>query len=264
MKKILLLLMVLALSLFMFIGCGEEAAGDEGENGEAVENEEEVDEEEEADEEEASDNMYQDGTYTAYSDANERGFGTVTITIENDEIVDVELAEFRGTGVEKDEDYGYDEFHDALEEMPGRFQEANSADVEAFTGATSSSEKWMQGVERALEMALVDAEDDSMYFDGTFFGASDLGERGRSVAFVTIENDEIVEVVLHDTQLDDDGGEDFKEEDYGYDEYHEAREELAEEFVAANSADVDAFTGATSSSENWMTAVERALENAER
>ena len=52
MKKLLILLMVLAMSLFLFIGCGDDAAGDEDVNEEGTENGEEIDEEE-ADEEEA-------------------------------------------------------------------------------------------------------------------------------------------------------------------------------------------------------------------
>ncbi len=259
MKKFLVLLMVLAMSMFLFIGCGgEDAVADEPEQDDSQE-----DVQDDEQDEDAAEGMYADGTYEAYSDANERGFGKVVVTIENDEIVDIELSEFRGTGVEKDENYSYDEFHEALAEMPGRFIEANSADVEIFTGATSSSDKWIQAVERAMEMALVEPADDSEFFNGTFFGASDLGERGRSVAFVTIENDEIVEVVLHDTQLSDDG-EEFKPEDYQYEEYFDAQEEMAERFVAANGTDVDTFTGATGSSNNWITAVERALEAASK
>lgn len=260
MKKVLVLLMVLAMAMFLFIGCGEDAGADEPQD----DNQEDVQEDEnDEQDEEAAEGMYVDGTYEAYSDANERGFGKVVVTIENDEIVDIELSEFRGTGVEKDENYTYDEFHEALAEMPGRFLEANSADVETFTGATSSSEKWIQAVERALEMALVEPADDNEFFNGTFFGASDLGERGRSVAFVTFENDEIVEVVLHDTQLNDDG-EAFKPEDYQYEEYFDAQEAMAERFIEANGTDVDTFTGATSSSNNWITAVERAMEAARK
>ena len=51
MKKLLILLMVLAMSLFLFIGCGEDATGDEVEEEEAAENGEEVAEEEEEQEE---------------------------------------------------------------------------------------------------------------------------------------------------------------------------------------------------------------------
>ena len=53
MKKLLILLMVLAMSLFLFIGCGEDAAGDEDVNEEGTENGEEVAEEEEEEQDEA-------------------------------------------------------------------------------------------------------------------------------------------------------------------------------------------------------------------
>lgn len=235
MKKILLILAVSLMSLFLMVGCGDDEAA----------------------------SMYNDGTYTAYGDASQNSVGRVTIEVKDDEIVSVDLEEFRTTGDKKDENYGFEAFHDALEEMPGRFLEANSADVEAVTGATSSSEGWKTGVERALEKASVD-QDGSDYFDGTFWGASDKGERGRSVAWVEIKDDKIVEVRLQDTTIDEDGNESFKPEDYQYEEYHTGAVEMAERFVEANGVDVETYTGATSSSENWIIAVERALEAASR
>ena len=56
----------------------------------------------------------------------------------------------------------------------------------------------------------------------------------------------------------------FKDASYPYAPYHRAREEMALRFLAANSAGVDTFTGATGSSAAWIAAVEKALEHARR
>ncbi|MDR5660068.1 FMN-binding protein [Serpentinicella sp. ANB-PHB4] len=238
MKKLLTILLAVAM-IFVIVGCSSDTPATGGD----------------------ATNTYQDGTYTAYSDAGARGYGMATVTIEDDAIVDVQVAEFNDFGEEKDSDYGYDAFHDAKEEMPGRFVEANSADVDVFTGATSSSNYWKQSVERALEMALVDTSD-ATYFEGVFHGVSDVDERGsRGIARVTIENDNIVDVELKETRMDDEE-EVLKDEDYTFEQWHEALEEMPGRFVEANSADVDEYTGATSSSNKWQQAVERALEKA--
>jgi uncharacterized protein with FMN-binding domain len=206
---------------------------------------------------------FQDGSYVGYSDANDKGYAMATVTIAEDQIVAVELTEFTGYGAEKDWDtYPYEPSVKAREELAGEFVAKNSADVDTYTGATSSSEKYRQAVARALEKALVEPASDNTYFDGTFLGQTEPNEKGqRAVALVTIENDRIVDVVLEQTI---DESNEFKGEDYQYGPFHMAREEMARRFIAANSTDVDTFTGATGSSTAWMAAVEKALEHARR
>lgn len=209
---------------------------------------------------------YNDGTYVAYGNGNARGYGMVEVTIENDAIVDVKLFEFNGLNEEKGEEYSYPQFHEAKAEMPGKFVEANGSDVEMVTGATSSSTNWILAVDRALEKALVEPASAQTLFNGTFFGSSDATDKGRAVALVTVENGNIVDVTLSATTFtkDDVPKEVTKGEDYPYAAYFEAVEEMATRFIAANGADVDTFTGATGSSEQWKTAVERALEKASK
>ncbi len=55
-----------------------------------------------------------------------------------------------------------------------------------------------------------------------------------------------------------------KPADYAFAPYHEAIVELPKRFVAKNSAQVDAFTGATGTSTLSMLAVQRALDSAKR
>ncbi|MCC5910703.1 MAG: FMN-binding protein [Clostridiaceae bacterium] len=250
MKKVLMLLLAMVM-IISLIGCSSPAATPDEEPAEVETSVE------------GTTNKYNDGTYTAVSDANTRGYNMATITIENDVIVNVELEEFQAMNNPKPEDYSYEAYHEAKDVLPERFVEANGTAVEVVTNATSSTTKWQQAVERALEKALVEPASTNEYFDGVFFGASEVGERGTKFARVTIENDTIIEVELTETTIPD-GEENFKDEDYGFDTWHEAVEAMPARFVEANGTDVEIFTGATSSSTGWMEAVEDALENARR
>lgn len=194
----------------------------------------------------------EDGEYWGVSEADSRGYVRAEITISNGEIVDVELTEYRGHGMPKGEDYGFEPWHDAMEELPQMFIEANSAEIDIITGATGTSQKAIDAVEKALARA----EGVTEPFDGTFLGISEVSERGAwGVAMVTVEDGEIVDVKLEEST--DDG--EFKDEEYPYDEFHEAREEMPGWFIEANSPEVDIYTGATGSAERWMEAVEQAL-----
>jgi len=94
-----------------------------------------------------------------------------------------------------------------------------------------------------------------MYY---YFGASSITERGnRGIAHVTVEGSEIENVVLKEIDDIDEG--EFKGEDYGPDEFHEAKETLPERMVEADSYGVDTYSGATGSSERWIEAVKDAL-----
>ncbi|MBE0480017.1 MAG: FMN-binding protein [Dehalococcoidia bacterium] len=200
---------------------------------------------------------YRDGTYAAYSDGDKSGCVKAVVTIANGRIADVQLTEVQGTGFEKDEGYVYETWHEAIGVLPARFVEANSHIIEGYSGATGTSTKAMAAVERALKRA----EGVTGPFNGTFFGFSDIDARNaRNLAWVTVEEGKIVQVVLE--EYSNVYEKVFKGEDYELPQWHEARAELPGRFIAANSAEVDAYTGATSSSGKWMQAVERALEKA--
>ncbi len=85
------------------------------------------------------------------------------VTLENDDIIDLVLEEAVPANGEdyklKDEEYGqeqgYTGFHEAQEELPQRFIEAQGAEVDIYSGATGSSELWMDAVANALEAAKV-------------------------------------------------------------------------------------------------------------
>lgn len=98
-----------------------------------------------------------EGTFLGFSEIDDRDARNMAwVTLQDGEIVDVELQEYYDVheGEIKDEDYDYETWHEAYEEMPGRFVEAGEVDeVDVFTEATSSSEKWKEAVSDALEKA---------------------------------------------------------------------------------------------------------------
>ena len=116
---------------------------------------------------------YNDGTYTAVSDADHHGYGLATVTISADKITKVDLKEFIETGAEKDFDtYKYKPSVQANQEMAQRIVKANSIHVDDYTKATSSSTKYKQAVARALDKAKTKPAVTTEYFDGVFLGKS--------------------------------------------------------------------------------------------
>lgn len=202
---------------------------------------------------------YNDGVYVAVSDATNRGYLMAVVVIQEGRIAQVRLTEMDGFGRPKPDAYPWPEFHEAMEVLPQRFVDANSADVDTVTGATSTSRMARQAVQRALLKA--SDPGDGRYFDGTFFGRSAADDHGFGVALVTIKDDAIVAVELHDA-LPDFTWKDW--ETYPHETTVAAREWMQQQFVAAGTADVDAVSGATGSSTKWIAAVENALRSAEK
>ncbi len=214
--------------------------------------------------------IHNDGTFIAVSDATDRGFVRAEVTVARDKITAVKLTEFGSLGVEKGPQYGYAPFHTFLAEMPKRFVDKNSWDVDTVSQATASSNHAKQAVLRATQMARKTKSTAATMWDGTFMAISDQTDRGWGIAWVTITGGKISRVVLHETrpapERDAAGSVIFerKPADYAFAPYHEAIVELPKRFVAKNSAQVDVFTGATGTSSNSMQAVQRALDSAKR
>lgn len=200
------------------------------------------------------------GTFTGYSDATDNGYAWAKVRIEGNNITEVELMEILSTGNEKDyETYQYGPAVKAHEEMPDRFEEADSADVDVYTGATQSSENFKQAVSRALDYA--EGEYEGTYYDGKFQGESERTESGYGVALITIKDNKIQTVELK--EIDGEGEwRDFSE--YNWEAAVEANKEMAERFLEANSPEVDVYTNATQSSIRYKEAVKNALRHARK
>ncbi len=232
MRRFLPLLLALALSLTLLVGCKPA--------------------------------LYQDGTFTAVSDANDMGYVKAEVTIKGDKIQSVKLVGLDKLGLEKTEDYPYEAYHQAITDLAKEMTDKNTWDVAAVSGATSTSEEAKQAVKRALEKALVKPTATGQYFDGKFMAISDQEANGWTIAWVTIKDDKITDVDFHSTTQNGEGQFVRKDESYPYAPYHEAREVLPAQFVEKNGTDIDGMAGATGTVNALKQAVERALEQASR
>lgn len=200
------------------------------------------------------------GIFTGYSNATERGYAWAKVTMTGDDIKKVELMEILSSGNEKDyQTYKYEPAVKAYQEMPDRFVEADTADVDVYTGATDSSNKFKEAVTRALDYAAGGKQ--GKYYEGKFQGSSERTDYGYAVAWVTINDDKITAVELKEA-----GGKgEWKDFDiYEWEPAVEAHEEMPERFVEANSIDVDLYSNATQSSIRYKEAVRNALRHARK
>ncbi len=204
--------------------------------------------------------VFNDGTYTGVSTSDDNGYAVAEVTVKDDTIVEVELTEFNSLAQEKDmESHSYEPAREAFKELPGRFTGRQDANIEAYSGATASSNKYMTAVSFALEKARKTPQVATEYFDGTFMGRSESDDNGYGIAMVTIEQDQIRSVRLMEVTADD------KFRDYAtypYTTVLQAKEHLEKAIVEKNSPEVDTYSGATNSSQKWIQAVSNALKAA--
>lgn len=135
MKKILSLILVLAMIMTVAIGCTEENNGAK----------------------------FEDGVYTAEGEPDERGWKSIiTITVEDGEIKEVDYDEINDDGLYKSEDEEYEEAmksasgvspEEAYEQLEDALESTQDVDeVDAVAGATGSSEMFKELAKEALEI----------------------------------------------------------------------------------------------------------------
>ena len=169
-------------------------------------------------------------SYTAEA----QGFGgtvSVTVVLNGSDIVDVQVigdSETAGIGT------------NAIEQLPAKIVEADSADVDAVSGATVTSTAILTAVKDALSQAgLTSAE-------GTSYTAEAQGFGGTVSVTVVLNGSDIVDVqVIGDSETAGIGT--------------NAIEQLPAKIVEADSADVDVVSGATVTSTAILNAVKDAL-----
>jgi len=204
--------------------------------------------------------VYNEGTFKGISQGDSHGYAIADVTVQKDKITAVKLTEITELGVDKDyATYPYPKAQEANIEMAKRFVGKSDANVDAYSGATSSSDKYKEAVAHALEKARKQPAVTSTYFDGTYFGRSPAGEQGYGIAFVTIQTDKVTAVKL-DEVTKENVLKDWPT--YPYPKALEAKAEMEKRFVQQNSATVDTYSGATTSSGQWVQAVQEALKNA--
>ena len=160
-----------------------------------------------------------------------QGFGgevSVTVTRANGKIVNVEVVgdgETPGVGTP------------AIEQLPEKIVEANSADVDVIAGSTVTSKAIIEAVKKALES--------SAGGSSTLTGSAE-GFGGEVTVTLTMDGDKIVNVeIVGDGETPGVGT--------------PAIEQLPEKIIAANSADVDVIAGSTVTSKAIIEAVKNAL-----
>ncbi len=201
--------------------------------------------------------VFNDGTYTGISQGDSHGYAVAEVRMQKDKIASVKLTEMTELGEEKDyATYPWPKSKEAKDTLEKAFVGRQDQNVDVVAQATGSSNKFKEAVGFALEKARKKPTVTSTYFEGTFMGRSKADAQGWGVAWVTIQGDKITEVEVEDVTAE----REFKDwATYSWTPAVEAKAEMPKRFVAANSATVDAYTGATGSSTKWMEAVAAAL-----
>lgn len=186
-----------------------------------------------------------DGIYTA-TGTGYSGPVEVSVVIEDGKIAHLILGENKEDGPYLDQAVGL--FDDVLEQQ--------TYDVDSVSGATVSSVALKSAIKKALAAAAEggagapSAEDKGpvSYQDGTFVGTG-IGYGGKIAVEVDIKDGAITEIRLTDHREDR--------------SYLEDAMQVVDDILSSQSIDVDTVSGATMSSDGIITAVRRALLQAE-
>lgn len=207
---------------------------------------------------------WKDGTYEAWSDASDKSMNYAKVFIKDGKITGVILREYNNYLVEKDyASYPFQLYREALRTHAPKYVAAQGADVDLVTSATGSTTGWNQAVERALLKADPNYNPGKTYFDGTFMGRSETGDRNYyEVVWVTIKDDKIVDMKFQRVSMEPTELKIVELEDYPWPLLGPAREQYKENAIKAAPGEADLVTGATGSSKMWDNAVLDALDRA--
>lgn len=187
--------------------------------------------------------QYVAGTYSA----SEEGFAgkvTVTITTSESEITDVKVE-----GPNETPDKG----GVAMEQLQGELLKAQSAEVDAVSGSTVTSDAVKKAMAAAIEKAKsgetsTGSDEELAFTAGTYTGTG-VGYNGPTTVDVTFDDSKITDIKIVDTKETGHVGD-------------TAFEVLIPQMIEANGTGVDAVSGATFSSKALKTAVNDAAEQA--
>lgn len=187
--------------------------------------------------------QYVAGTYSA----SEEGFAgkvTVTITTSESEITDVKVE-----GPNETPDKG----GAAMEQLQGDLLKAQSAEVDAVSGSTVTSDAVKKAMAAAIEKAksgdTSTGSDEALAFTAGTYTGTGVGYNGPTTVEVTFDDSKITDIKIVDTKETGHVGD-------------TAFEVLIPQMIEANGTGVDAVSGATFSSKALKTAVNDAAEQA--
>ncbi|WP_232381044.1 FMN-binding protein [Paenibacillus tianjinensis] len=140
---------------------------------------------------------YKDGTFTSYGNAYDKGTNKADVTLRNGKIVNVVLTRVGMNLVDLGK-AAYAEVQKAIPQLTASFLAAGTKEgvqqVDAVSGATSSSNGFKTAVDRAYEKAELVKVDKAAYFDGIFIGTS----TDKSVnVMVTVKNNVPVAMTVY-------------------------------------------------------------------
>ena len=178
----------------------------------------------------------QDGTYQGQAEG-AQGEIVLEITVENGDIVDVEIIE------ESETEHLAKPAYEELEEQ---LLVEQTADLDVVSGATYTSEAYMEAVQQAIDKASPETASESDFEDGVYQGSAQ-GHSGQIELEVVVEAGSISEIeVLAQNETPGLGD--------------DAIDETIESIIENQSLEVDTVSGATNSSVGTINAVENALD----
>ncbi len=225
---------------------------------------------------------WQDGTYVARSDPDERGYyGEIEIVIRDGKIAQADYEERDQEGKPKGEDYPYQAGPQSHPKFEDRLIEAQDPDkVEVITGATQTHERFQQAAKRALQKAeegdqsrppmptpmkpetptTNDTAASSDWKDGTYTAQTEPDEHGYHGDIEIVVSAGKITQVSYD-EKDQEGKP--KGEDYPYPLGPESEDEYERRLVGTQDPDkVEVITGATDTWKRFKDAANKALEKA--
>ncbi len=245
MKKYLGILAIVVLVTVLFAGCTEDpAVEDPGTEDPGTED---------------PGTALVDGTWEGHTamnpESDHASVDVATLTVVDGEITEVDYYEHQvGTASAKDENYPYEEYFNAVDEMSAQLLETQDIEsVDAYAGATGTSNSFVAAVETALENSTTT----NTYYNGTYFAKTEVGERGYySVGYVTFEEDEVTHVLYEERNFEEDHTP-KNTENYDYEEYFNAVDELSTQIMDTQDPEsLDVYAGATGTSNSFIEVME--------
>ncbi len=179
----------------------------------------------------------QDGIYQGRAEG-AQGDIVLEIRVENGDIVDLEILEEQET-----EHLA----QPAYEELEAQLLREQTADLDVISGATYTSEAYIEALQQAIDKASLETSSDSSFEDGTYQGSAQ-GHAGEIELQVIVESGEITEIeVLAQNETAGLGD--------------EAIDATKAAVIENQSLDVDSISGATNSSVGTVNAIRNALDN---
>jgi len=221
---------------------------------------------------------WQDGTYVARSDPDERGwFGEIEIVIKDGKITEVNYEELNQEGQRKDENYPYPAGPESHDDYEQRLIDSQNPDkVEAISGATQTRDRFVEAAQEALRKA--EEGDQSRppaimprpqppvetggtkWRDGTYTARTEFDDYGYYGEIELVIADGKISEVRYD-EKDREGNP--KGEDYPYPLGPESEDKYEEQLLETQDPEkVEVITGATQTWERFKETAREALQQA--